>query len=237
MVIVTNSQIQAATSTMLFFCVPRNEKLLGYWDLVADRLFKVRNCMNLQGVVRELALFEPPVDPALLVNGLSSGVEMSSILNEINAPLPYHRYTITAARAQKVCNELKIQGQAILSTLDKKDAEKISVLRSTQELDTLTAIRNIKTKNIEEASSAVEALTAGCLVVTERRNFYGNIPFLNPWEITHMSMEGLALALSIIKTAIQPGTAAWALIPEIKVGAPTSIGVTYGGQNLSYTAS
>src|SRR5262249_41710891 len=47
----------------LYFCVPRNEKLLGYWDTVADRLFKIRNCMNIQGVVRPLALFDPPIDP------------------------------------------------------------------------------------------------------------------------------------------------------------------------------
>jgi len=44
----------------LYFCIPRNEKLLGYWDTVADRLFKIRHCMNIEGVVRQLALFDPP---------------------------------------------------------------------------------------------------------------------------------------------------------------------------------
>ena len=52
---------------MLYFCVPPNDKLLGYWDTVADRLFKIRHCMNIEGVVRQLPLFEPPIDPALLV--------------------------------------------------------------------------------------------------------------------------------------------------------------------------
>ena len=47
----------------LYFCVPRNDKLLGYWDTVADRLFKIRNSLNIQGVFRQLALFEPPIDP------------------------------------------------------------------------------------------------------------------------------------------------------------------------------
>ena len=53
----------------LYFCIPRNDKLLGYWDTVADRLFKIRHCMNIEGVVRQLPLFEPPIDPALLVQG------------------------------------------------------------------------------------------------------------------------------------------------------------------------
>ena len=32
----------------LYFCVPRNDKLLSYWDTVADRLFKI------EGVEREI---------------------------------------------------------------------------------------------------------------------------------------------------------------------------------------
>ena len=42
----------------LYFCLLPNAKLLGYWDTVADRLFKIRHCMNIEGVVRQLALFE-----------------------------------------------------------------------------------------------------------------------------------------------------------------------------------
>lgn len=38
-----------------YFCFPPNEKLLGYWDIVEDRLFKIRHCMNIEGRVRELA--------------------------------------------------------------------------------------------------------------------------------------------------------------------------------------
>ena len=44
--------------------------MIYYLDIgttVADRLFKIRHCMNIQGVVRQLPLFEPPIDPALLV--------------------------------------------------------------------------------------------------------------------------------------------------------------------------
>src|SRR5262249_29156849 len=38
----------------LYFCVPRNDTLLRYWDAVADRLFKIRHCMDITGVVRPL---------------------------------------------------------------------------------------------------------------------------------------------------------------------------------------
>src|SRR5262249_38828523 len=52
---------------LLYFCCPKNDKLLGYWDTVADRLFKIRHCLNIEGVFQQLPLFEPPIDPALLV--------------------------------------------------------------------------------------------------------------------------------------------------------------------------
>ena len=64
----------------LVFCVPPNGKLLGYFDTVDDRLFKIRNCMNIQGVVQQLPLFQPPIDPALLVRAAALGLDIGSIL-------------------------------------------------------------------------------------------------------------------------------------------------------------
>jgi hypothetical protein len=57
--------------------VPRNDKLLSYWDTVADRLFKIRNSLNIQGIFRRLALFEPPIDPALLARAAAAGLDIA----------------------------------------------------------------------------------------------------------------------------------------------------------------
>ena len=48
--------IPAILGPTLFFCIPKNDKLLGYWDTVEDRLFKIRHCLNIEGVARPLAL-------------------------------------------------------------------------------------------------------------------------------------------------------------------------------------
>ncbi len=37
----------SAPLPMLYFCIPRNDKMLGYWDTVTDRLYKIRHCMNI----------------------------------------------------------------------------------------------------------------------------------------------------------------------------------------------
>jgi hypothetical protein len=67
-----------------YFCLPKNDKLLSYWDTLADRLFKIRNCMNIDGVTRQLALYEPPIDPALLVRAKAMGLSTESLLNDIS---------------------------------------------------------------------------------------------------------------------------------------------------------
>jgi len=48
------------TLSLLYFCVPQNEKMFEYWDRVGDRLFKIRHCQNIDGIERSLALFAPP---------------------------------------------------------------------------------------------------------------------------------------------------------------------------------
>src|SRR5262249_7043048 len=126
-----------------YFCVPRNDKLLGYWDRVADRLFKIRNCMNIEGVVRQLALFEPPIDPMLLVQAAAHGIDLNSVLGDLNAPLPYYRYSYMQQKALELCNEVRSLGGALLTALEKQDAEEIGLLRSTHEITILSMIEEV----------------------------------------------------------------------------------------------
>ena len=82
-----------------YFCTPPNPQLDKYWDTVADRLFKIRNCMNIQGIVRQLPLFEPPIDPGLLVRAAAAGVDLGSVIASLNAPPPHYRFRFLLARA------------------------------------------------------------------------------------------------------------------------------------------
>ena len=144
--------------TMLYFCAPKNDKLLGYWDTVGDRLFKIRNCMNIQGVVRQLALFAPPIDPGLLVKAAAAGIDIGSALNEMNAPLPHYRFTTMAQKANELCNELKSLGGALLSALEKKDAEELSNVRASHESALLKLVENVKKLQFHESNENINVL-------------------------------------------------------------------------------
>jgi hypothetical protein len=99
----------------LYFCVPGNEKLDDLWDTVADRLFKIRHCMNLDGVERSLPLFEPPIDPALLVKAAAAGLDIAAVLSDIEAPLPLYRFNVMLPKALELCAEVRALGSALLS--------------------------------------------------------------------------------------------------------------------------
>ena len=60
--------------SLLYFCIPQNDKLLTYWDTVEDRLYKIRHCLNIEGVFNPPALFAPPIDPMALVRATAAGL-------------------------------------------------------------------------------------------------------------------------------------------------------------------
>ena len=162
----TSVQASSQTAALLsigdtfYFCIPQNDKLLGYWDTVEDRLFKIRHCLNIEGVERQLPLFEPPIDPALLVQAAAKGVDLGSILADLSAPLPHYRFSYMLQKALEVCADLKSLGSALLSALEKKDAEELTAIRAKQETEILKLVRLIKEKQWEEAIALKVSLEA-----------------------------------------------------------------------------
>ena len=217
---------------MPFFGIPGNEKLLGYWTTVADRLFKIRHCQNIEGVVRSLPTFEPPIDPGLLVKAAGVGVDVASALSDINVALPHYRFSVMLQKASDLCEEVKALGSALLSALERRDAEALALLRSTHELKVLKAVRTIKEKQVEDAVEMRAGLDRAKELTTLRRDYYRDIAFMNPWEITQLSLAGLSLGMQATEVATHALAGTMFLIPNLKVGAPTSVGVTYGGENV-----
>ncbi|MFE0631569.1 neuraminidase-like domain-containing protein [Streptomyces sp. NPDC058864] len=159
-------------SRTLYFCVPPNEKLLGYWDTVTDRLFKIRNCMNISGVVRQLPLWEKPIDPALLVRAAAQGIDTDSVLANLHAPLPPYRFDTMLRRANDACAHLRSLGSALLSALERRDGEELAALQASQQSALLRAALDSRKKQEEEADAQIQALTVSRDVPAERLRYY-----------------------------------------------------------------
>jgi hypothetical protein len=156
----------------LYFCIPQNDQLLGYWDTVADRLFKIRHCMNIEGVVRQLPLFEPPIDPGMLVKAAAAGLDISSIVNNVNQPLSNIRGPLLMQKALELAAEVKAMGNALLAAIEKGDAEHLNLVRQKHEMQILNLSQDVKFLQWKEAESATEALVSSRTVAFERfRNY------------------------------------------------------------------
>jgi len=145
-------------ATTLYFCIPDNPQLRALRDTIDDRLFKIRHCQDIEGVVRHLPLFEPPIEPGLLVQAAAQGLSLSNVLNDLNSPMPNYRFYYLLQKALELCSEVKALGNAFLSAKEKGDAEVLSQLRARHESSIHNLIMEVKKQQLGEAGKSLDAL-------------------------------------------------------------------------------
>jgi len=170
----TNDQFATLRSigTSLYFCVPRNDKLMSYWDTVADRLFKIRNSLNLQGIFRQLPLFEPPIDPALLARAAAAGLNIGAVVAGVNQPLPLVRFQLLVQKATELCQEVKSLGNNLLSAMEKEDNEAMAILRAKHEKVILGLAETVKYAQWQETIKNREGLETSLINAAQRYIYY-----------------------------------------------------------------
>lgn len=142
-----------------YFCVPENAMLTTYWDRVTDRLDKIRNGLNIDGVAVPLTLFDPPIDPMALVKLAASGSGMLGVLASGGQSISsQYRFGLLFEQAQQLTSVVMQLGSALQSALERNDAEQLEALRQTQELAILDLSTSIKEKQIEQLQSTLDAL-------------------------------------------------------------------------------
>lgn len=212
----------------LYFCIPQNQDLAAYWDTVADRLFKIRHCLNIEGVERELPLFEPEINPALLVKAAAAGVDFSTVLNDLNAPTPHYRFNVIAQKAAEFCQEVKALGGALLAALEKKDAEGLSLLRATQEISLLEAVREVRKQQVQETQQTFEGLNRARLVTEARHDYYKNIQKVSDQERLHVYLTLAAMESQVLGQTLELGASTAHNAPDEYAG-PLVAGMAGGG--------
>jgi hypothetical protein len=217
------------SNTMLYFCVPENDRLVTYWDTVADRLFKIRHCMNIEGQVRQLPLFAPPIDPALLVRAQAAGLSIGDVMNDISVPLPNYRFSVMVQKANELAAEVRNFGSQLLSVLEKRDAEALSTLRSGQELRLLQAVRDVKVKQIDEATANIEALQVSKQLAQARKQYYEGRPFISIGESVSLALSAATIAPILTSAQLRVLASELHMLGNIKVGSPTTAGYETGG--------
>jgi hypothetical protein len=181
----------------LYFCVPRNQKLLGYWDTVADRLFKIRNGMNIEGVLRQLALFDPPIDPGLLVKATAAGIDIGAVVSGTHQPVSPVRAPLLIQKALELCGEVRGLGGALLAAIEKGDGEHLATLRQGHEIRIQQMQQDVRFLQWASTQEATRSLLTNRKPALERLHYYQRLLGLpadpNTADELAVSFEGLEL--------------------------------------------
>ncbi|WP_198552654.1 neuraminidase-like domain-containing protein [Psychromonas sp. MB-3u-54] len=211
-----------------YFPVSPNTNFAGYWDRAEDRLFKIRHCMNIKGVVRQLSLFQPPIDPRQLIRAMAAGQNLTSVAGQMSALVPHYRFTTMIQQAKSVTSTLIQLGSALLSALEKKDVEQLSLLRSSHEKAILSLTTRVKEKQIDDAGKNIDSLNASLEGANDRKKYYTDKGLITE-ETSSLNLMIAALsfqtALPVLEALTIP---AWL--------APNVFGLADGGSNWGRAA-
>ena len=164
----------------LYFCIPPNQNLLGYWDTVADRLFKIRNSENIQGVAQQLPLFDPPLDPGMLVQAAAAGIDIGSIVSGLSQPSSPIRSLFLIGKSLEIAAEVRAFGAGLLAALEKGDAEQLALLRQANEVQLQQMVQNVRYLQWQHAQETTNGLLKTRAVTLERYTYYLRLLNLAP---------------------------------------------------------
>lgn len=213
-----------------YFCVPENEEFIRYWDRVEDRLFKIRHCMNIQGVERPLAPFAPPINPRELVRAAASGAAGFQLAAQIEPPVPNYRFNFVLAAARSLTNTLTQLGSSLLSAYEKQDSEELAMIQKSQETVLLNLTTSIKENQIVDIEQTRQSLVEGQSSAKARSDFYGKLLLegLSSGELQNLKELEKAMIFNIVGGALGMAASIAYAVPNF--GSPFAM--TYGGQQL-----
>ncbi len=212
-----------------YFCVPENPELVALWDTVEDRLFKIRHCMNLDGVVRPLPMFAPPLDPALLAAGAAAG-NLRDIIQGAQAAIPHYRFWTMLERARTLTQTLTGFGGSLLAALQARDAEALALLQNTQQQQVLQLTIRLKEQAVEEQVELMASIQEQLSSAQYRESYYQGLVSagLSGPEIAGIVNMVAANVFALLGGIYHTVAGVSFLIPN--VGSPFAM--TYGGKQI-----
>ena len=213
-------------SPNLSFCVPPNP-LLSSMVLEAEvNLYKVRNCMNISGIVRELSPYAAPTDQfsGLPVAGAGGQISTGNSGGTFR-PSPY-RFDVLIQRAKEQVQLAQQVESALLSMYEKADAENYSLLKAKQDLQVSQSNITLQDLRLKEAYSSITLAELQKDRVTISSDYYKNLLQGNSLS----DLEQAALTLTMLSAAAF-AAAAISSSASVEFNAGSIAG--YTGQSIS----
>ncbi|KAI1293914.1 hypothetical protein F5Y03DRAFT_411206 [Xylaria venustula] len=151
-----------------YFGIQANADFVKLRGLIDDRLFKIRNSLDINGNPRIISIWDPPINPSSLVKAVAAAGENAGAVLRGDTGLimptydcqvlPRKRFTYLLSRALELCVELKASTANLLAAIEKKDGESLQMIRARQDSSLQRIIIEMKTHQKKEAELGLDQL-------------------------------------------------------------------------------
>ncbi|MDI9340180.1 MAG: hypothetical protein QM534_06360 [Sediminibacterium sp.] len=156
------------------FCMPKNPV---YNVLVLKghlELYKIFNCRNIGGMVRELNAFSAATDsstglPVIGAGGILNTPSVGSFASS------QYRFKVLLERAKQIAQQAQQMEGLFLAALEKEDAENYTRLRARQDLETAKATVKLQDLRISQTHSEQALASLQLNKVTFTQNYYSGL--------------------------------------------------------------
>lgn len=207
---------RTANSLTNLFLPQQNEKLQGYWQTLAQRLYNLRHNLSIDGQPLSLSVYAAAADPAALLNAAVTAAGGGADLPIVNET-PLYRFPVMLDGARGMVNQLIQFGSTLLNLIEKQDAESLSQLLQTQASALVLQSIRLQQQAIAEIDADMKALEASRDNVQSRLNSYQSLwdNDINAGESLAMTMKEQAASASVAASVLYMASASADLMPNI----------------------
>ncbi|HEY5248193.1 MAG TPA: hypothetical protein VIJ15_07055, partial [Dermatophilaceae bacterium] len=215
--------IIAAVVPSLAFCIPPNP-LRGTLRMHAElNLLKLRTCRNIAGTKRELDPYAAPTDAVTGLPTIGASGQLVLAGTSVLRPTLY-RFAALIQRAKELVALAQQIESAMLSAIEKHDAEAYSMLRARQDLELAQAGVQLQDLRLKQANDGVTLASLQATRAQIQLDHYQKLLDEGEIELERGAIEALEKAANLQVTASNLSFAAAALY-----GAAGIVGAVAGG--------
>lgn len=195
------------------FCMPQNPIFKALLLKGKLELFKIFNCRNIAGMVRELDVFAAATDSTTGVPVIGASGNLVIPGAGTYSPTQY-RFRVLLDRAKQIAQQAQQLESLFLAALEKEDAENYAQLRARQDLETAKATIKLQDLRIRQANSEKSLADLQLDKVVFIQNHYDGLiaAGLNEFETksldqlkTSAIFQGISAVFSILSSVTAGG--------------------------------
>lgn len=212
---VASGELRTANSLTDLFLPQQNEKLVGYWQTLAQRLYNLRHNLSIDGTPLSLSIYAAAADPASLLNAAVNASQGGGDLPM--AVMPLYRFPVILESARGMVGQLSQFGNTLLSITERQDAEALSELLQTQGSELVVQSIALQDKNIAEIDADQAMLEESLSGAQSRLDSYTALyeENVNTGEKQAMDLYLSSSVISASATALHMAGAALEMVPNI----------------------